>query len=66
MWQKVKEKTMKVKRISRFIGIIALLVTFSGCANRAVVDRHPSFRLDNIEALINFATELYIVSQLLS
>lgn len=42
---------MQVKMFIKSIAIITLLVMFSGCANRAVVDRHPSFSLESIKAL---------------
>jgi len=42
---------MKVKNIVNSIAIIALLVMFSGCANREIVDLHPSFSLESIQIL---------------
>ncbi len=42
---------MQLNRIVQAISIVALLIMFSGCANRAVVDRHPSFSIENIRTL---------------
>lgn len=42
---------MKVKNVVRSVAIIAVLLLFSGCANRSVVDRHPSFSLETIKTL---------------
>ena len=42
---------MPANKMIRSILIVVLLVTFSGCANRAVVDRHKSFNLESIKSL---------------
>ncbi len=42
---------MKVKNIFSSAAIILILLMLTGCANRAVVDRHPSFSLETIKTL---------------
>ena len=39
------------KRIIQSMVIAVLMLLFTGCANRAVVDRHPTFNINNIKYL---------------